>query len=131
MNRNHKALELDKVLEMLAAETTCEEAASLALELRPAENIEDARVLLQQTDDAFVLMAKFGAPSFYGLRNIVNAVRRAEAGGALNLTELLGVEATLKVIRGVADWRNKSASIKTTLDYRFDTLQPNKYLEEK
>lgn len=131
MDKNHKALELDKVLNMLAAETSCEDSRALALGLKPAESLEDAKTLLQETDDAYILQAKFGSPSFYGLTNVTNAVRRAEAGGALNLTELLRIEATLRVIRAVCEWRNKTASINTVLDYRFDTLQPNKYLEDR
>ena len=131
MEKYHRALELDKILNMLASETSCEDARKMAIDLKPAESLEDAQKLLQQTDDAYILVAKFGAPSFYGLTDITNAVRRAEAGGALNLTELLRIEASLRVIRAVCEWRNKSASIKTTLDYRFETLQPNKYLEDK
>ena len=30
MDKNYKALELDKILELVAAETTCEDAAELA-----------------------------------------------------------------------------------------------------
>ena len=131
MEKYHRALELDKILNMLASETSCEDARKMAIDLKPAESLEEAQKLLQQTDDAYILVAKFGAPSFYGLTDITNAVRRAEAGGALNLTELLRIEASLRVIRAVCEWRNKSASIKTTLDYRFETLQPNKYLEDK
>lgn len=131
MEKYHRALELDKILNMLASETSCEDARKMAIDLKPAESLEEAQKLLQQTDDAYILVAKFGAPSFYGLTDITNAVRRAEAGGALNLTELLRIEASLRVIRAVCEWRNKSASIKTTLNYRFETLQPNKYLEDK
>ena len=91
MDKNLRALELDKILEMLAAETTCDDAAELALAITPETNLEEVRHLLKQTDDAYVLMAKFGAPSFYGLKNTVNALRRAQAGGALNLVEFLAI----------------------------------------
>ena len=131
MDKNLRALELDKILEMLAAETTCDDAAGLALEIKPETDLEEVRRLLKQTDDAYVLMAKFGAPSFYGLKNTVNALRRAQAGGALNLVEFLAIDNTLRVIRGVSEWRNKSAGVKSELDYYFETLQPNKFLEER
>ena len=131
MDKNLRALELDKILEMLAAETTCDDAAELALAITPETNLEEVRHLLKQTDDAYVLMAKFGAPSFYGLKNTVNALRRAQAGGALNLVEFLAIDNTLRVIRGVSEWRSKSAGVKTELDYYFETLQPNKFLEER
>ena len=131
MNRNYKALELPKILNMLALECTNEDAAENALSISPSTDIETVKRLIKETDDAYVLMAKFGAPSFYGLKNIVNALRRAEAGGILNLTELLNLSFTLKTIRGVTEWRSKSGGVETVLQERFELLSPNKYLEER
>lgn len=45
MNRDYRSLELDKVLEMLAGETGCEDAALLARQLEPADNLSEARRL--------------------------------------------------------------------------------------
>ena len=114
MLKDHKALELDKILLQLANETTCPDAAELAQKIEPDTDIRHVERLLQETDDAFVLMAKYGAPSFYGMTNVTNALRRAEAGGVLNLAELLSVAATLRAIRSVSDWRKKSESVKTS-----------------
>ena len=131
MLKDYKSLELDKILQQLADETTCADAAALAAEIEPDTDLKHVARLLQGTDDAFVLMAKFGAPSFYGMTNVTNALRRAQAGGVLNLPELLAVAGTLRAIRSVSDWRKKSESVKTALDYRFETLQPNKFIEER
>ena len=131
MLKDYKSLELDKILQQLANETTCEDAAALAAAIEPDTDRKHVARLLQETDDAFVLMAKFGAPSFYGMTNVTNALRRAQAGGVLNLPELLAVAGTLRAIRSVSDWRKKSESVKTALDYRFETLQPNKFIEER
>ena len=131
MLKDYKSLELDKILQQLANETTCADAAALAAEIEQDTDLKHVERLLQETDDAFVLMAKFGAPSFYGMTNVTNALRRAQAGGVLNLPELLAVAGTLRAIRSVSDWRKKSESVKTALDYRFETLQPNKFLEER
>ena len=87
MLKDHKALELDKILLQLANETTCPDAAELAQKIEPDTDIRHVERLLQETDDAFVLMAKYGAPSFYGMTNVTNALRRAEAGGVLNLAD--------------------------------------------
>jgi len=73
LNKHHKALELDKILSRLASFTSCEDARYEAENLTPEVNLSLARVLLQQTDDAYMLIAKFGAPSFGGLKNINNA----------------------------------------------------------
>ncbi len=131
MNKNHKTLELDKILEMLSKECSCEDAENLAKNLKPAENLKTAKRLLKQTDDAFVLSAKFGSPSFYGLKNTVNPLRRAQAGGVLSLTDILAVDRTLKNIRGVSEWRSKSEGLSTTIDYLFANLSSNKFLEEQ
>lgn len=131
MERDTRALELDKILQRLAAETTCPNAAALALEIRPETRLSRVERLLKETDDAFVLLAKHGAPSFYGMVNITNALRRAEAGGVLGLPELLRTVGTLRAIRAVFEWRSRSAGQETALDDLFEMLSPNKFLEER
>ena len=131
MDKNYKALELDKILEMVALETTCEDAAEQARKIRPVYTAAEARYLLEETDAAFVLMAKFGAPSFSGLKNVTNALRRAQAGGGLGFRELLDVAETLRAIRALSQWHNKGGNEQNALTGRFTILAPNKYLEEK
>ena len=131
MDKHTKALELDKILEMVAAEASSEDGAQLARELSPVHTAAEAKWLLEETDAAFVAMAKFGAPSFYGMKNVTNPLRRAQAGGGLGLRELLDIGATLRTIRGLTQWWGKSESVRTALTGRFEVLAPNKYLEEK
>ncbi len=131
MDKHTKALELDKILEMVAAEASSEDGAQLARKLSPVHTAAEAKWLLEETDAAFVAMAKFGAPSFYGMKNVTNPLRRAQAGGGLGLRELLDIGATLRTIRGLTQWWGKSESVRTALTGRFEVLSPNKYLEEK
>lgn len=131
MDKHTKALELDKILEMVAAEASSEDGAQLARELSPVHTAAEAKWLLEETDAAFVAMAKFGAPSFYGMKNVTNPLRRAQAGSGLGLRELLDIGATLRTIRGLTQWWGKSESVRTALTGRFEVLSPNKYLEEK
>lgn len=131
MDKNYRALELDKILEMVAKETTCEDGAALARSIEPVYTPAEARRLLEETDAAFVLMAKFGAPSFTGMKNVTNALRRAQAGGGLGLRELLDIGGTLRAIRSLQQWHSKNAGMHTVLSPRFDILAPNKRLEEK
>ena len=77
------------------------------------------------------MMARFGAPSFGGLKDVSNSLRRAEAGGTLNMTELLRIATVLRTLRGIVDWRSKSEGVKSILDDRFDAIMPNKYLEDR
>ena len=131
MDRNYKALELDKILDMVAAETTCSDAAEMVRAIQPVHTAGEARHLLEETDAAFVLMAKFGGPGFHGLKNVANPLRRAQAGGSLGMRELLDVAGTLRSIRALQSWHDKSAGMRTALTDRFSVLSPNKYLEEK
>lgn len=131
LEKHGKSLELDKVLEMLANETACDDAAQLALEVRPAESREEAEHLLNETDEAFVLLARFGSPSFGGLKNVTNSLRRAQAGAMLTFSELLKISAVLAALRGISEWRRKSGEESGCLDGFFDSLMPNKYLEDR
>ncbi len=131
MNKNYLSLELDKILVMLAEQTSFEDARLLALSLEPSSALFEANELIRETSDAHSLIARFGAPSFGSIHNINNSLRRAEAGAVLTPIELLRAASLLRVIRSVTDWRSKSASVETCLDMRFNALAPNKYLESK
>ncbi len=131
MNKNFKSLELDKILEKLAEETSFEDARNMALNLEPSTGLFEANELLKETYDAHMLTGRFGSPAFGNLHNMTNALRRAEAGAVLTPLELLRTASLLKTIRTVYEWRDKSAGIETALDRRFNALSPNKYLENK
>ncbi len=131
MERDLHALELDKILDMLAGETCCADAAHIARSLRPQTELPLVQRLVEETDDACRLMAGFGTPSFGQLSNVTNPLRRAEAGAALMPGELLRVAETLRVIRSLREWRAHCEGVSTCLDDRFSALAANKYLEER
>ena len=125
------ALELNRVLEMVAREATCDDARELALKLKPVNDIDEAKLLLSQTEDAYSLLARFGAPSFSGLKNVNNALSRAAAGGELNTSELLAIAGTLRAVRSLYEWYGHFSSVRTNLDFFFEGITVNKYLESK
>ena len=127
--KHAKALEFDKVLERLAEFTSCEDARYEALHMKPETNLDMARALLAQTSDAHMLLARFGGPSFGGLKNVNNALSRANAGSVLNTKELLDIAGVLRVIRTLSQWRASNAGVQCVLDPIFNALTPNKYLE--
>ncbi len=130
-NKFYKCLELDKILLLLADETSIERSREAALALEPSSGLFEANELLAETNDAHMLVGRFGTPSFGTVRDMTNAIRRAQAGAVLNTLELLRIAELLRVIRSLEEWRKKSASIETKLDMRFNMLAPNKYLETK
>ena len=128
-DKHAKSLEFDKVLEKLAEYTSCDDARYNALHLKPETNLDLARALLNQTVDAHMLLARFGGPSFGGLKNVNNALSRANAGSVLNTRELLDIGGVLRVIRTLSQWRASNAGVPTVLDTLFSALIPNKFLE--
>ena len=128
-DKHAKSIEFDKVLERLAEFTGCDDTRYNALHLRPESNLDLARALLSQTADAHMLLARFGGPSFGGLKNVNNALSRANAGSVLNTRELLDIGGVLRVIRTLSQWRASNAGVQSVLDPLFNALSPNKYLE--
>ncbi|MCL2300866.1 MAG: endonuclease MutS2 [Firmicutes bacterium] len=130
MTKHLKTLELDKILAMAAEKCACDEARALALSIEPEPNLQLAQALLNQTRDAHMLLARFGGPAFGGLANINNALKRGQAGGILTLREFLLIAQVLRVLRGIANWREGNSGVETCLDALFGGISSNKYLEE-
>jgi DNA mismatch repair protein MutS2 len=76
-------------------------------------------------------MVLHGAPSFGGARDLRGALARADLGGVLNTSELLGIAGLLRCIRAVRAYGEGDESGRSELGARFRSLTPNKYLEEK
>ena len=131
MNRHYHTLELEKILNMLKEETSIKEAGELALKLEPQYSLDKVEQLLTQTEDAHMLIGRFGAPSFGGIGNVTNPLRRAEAGGCLNTSELLSIARALRVIKGVRDWHAHCSGVSTTLDGYFRVLYTNPNLSDR
>ncbi len=131
MNKHELSLELDKVLQMLSSFAGSADAKEDLLALEPLTDLDDALRLQQQTLDAHTLMARFGAPGFSGLRNVNNALSRAAAGSVLSMRELLDIGGVLRALRAISQWRDSNSGVQTVLDFWFDGITPNKFLEDQ
>ena len=131
LNRHLKALEFDKVLNVLSSRGCNEDAKESILSLRPVSSLSEAQRLLGMTEDAYILLAKHGGPSFGGLKNVNNALSRANAGGVLSMKELLDIGSTVRAVRSISEWRQNSGQEERSIDIYFNSLMPNKYLEDK
>lgn len=130
--RSAKVLELNKVLQMLAERTSIADAYDKALALCPSTDYDTVLSLLKQTEDAYMLISRFGSPSFVGAKNNASSIAKASVGSQLTNKDLLDIADTLRVIRIVKDWKNDNgANIVTSLDEMFSMLCPNKFLEDK
>lgn len=127
--KHYNCLELPKVLALLADLTCCEDARDFSKKIVPQTNLPLAKALLSQTRDAHMLLARFGGPSFGGLRNVDGALSRAAAGSTLTMKELLDVAGVLRAIRSISSYRESNGGEETVLDVFFGSLRPNSYLE--
>lgn len=132
INKTAKILELDKILQLLSNEATLEDSKERSLKITPLTDIGEVSRELNATNDAYSLLAKYQAPSFGRAVNVASELRRAAASAVLSTAELLDIAETLRVIRSLKAWREDCLNIgETTIDYLFESLVPNKYLEDK
>lgn len=129
--KHQRALELDKILQMLAECTSCEDSRQKALSLEPQTSLYRAKEEMRQTADANLLSNRYGAPTIYQFQNIKSMVKRAALGTSLSLKELLDVSNALRTIRSLSDWRRRCETAETSLDYLFHGLTPHPFIEER
>ena len=123
-------LELDKVLEMLAACAGSTEGKAACLRVRPISDLEDVQALLDETTAASDLCTRKGNPAFGDVQDVSASLERADRGGSLQPLELLRIAAVLRCARNIKGYVSEDEK-KTVLDPLFAALTPNKYLEDK
>ena len=124
-------LELPRVLDMLAQEAVTQEGREASLVLRPTPVRSEVARLQSQTSAAFNLLVKNGTPSLLGIRPVAAALQRADRGGALNTRELLDIAQVLRCARNMREYGTGDREKKTVLDGYFESLTPNRFLEDK
>ena len=123
-------LELDRVLEQLAACAGSSEGKARCRLLRPTSDLEDVNALLEETSAASNLCTKKGNPSFSDVQDVSASLERADRGGSLQPIELLRIGAVLRSSRTVKGYVSEDEQ-RTVLSNLFDALTHNKYLEDR
>ena len=123
-------LELDKVLEQLAACAGSQMGKECCLALHPVSDLEDVQEMLEQTTAASDLCTRKGNPSFSGVTDVTASLERAQRGGALQPVELLRIASVLRCTRNIKGYVAEDEK-STVLDELFRALTPNKYLEDR
>ena len=123
-------LELDKVLEQLADCAGSEIGKESCRRLRPVSDLEEVQILLDQTTAASDLCTRKGNPSFSGVTDVSAALERADRGGSLQPVELLRIAGVLRCARNIKSYCDEAEKA-TVLDPLFQSLTPNKYLEDR
>ena len=123
-------LELDQVLELLAECAGSMEGKEACRNLRPTSDLEDVRMMQDQTTAASDLCTKKGNPGFGEVRDVSASLERADRGGTLQPKELLHIASVLRCARTIKGYVSEDDP-DTCLDALFAALSPNKYLEDK
>lgn len=123
-------LELDQILLRLAQCAGSQEGKDACLRLRPISDLEEVQILLDQTTAASDLCTRKGNPSFAGTADVSASLERADRGGALQPGELLKIAGVLRCTRTIKSFCDEEEKA-TILDPLFQSLMPNKYLEDR
>lgn len=125
------SLELPKVLAMLSAECTGERARRAAMQMTPSADLFTVKREVGKASAALDMSIRCGTPIFYGLDGVGQALKHCGGGAVLSLAELIAIRKLLTQINTLADWYEKADNKRPELEYLFESLFPNKYLEQK
>ncbi len=99
-----KTLEFDKILSMLVECAPTDGSRALSARLAPDSDGYMIRKRLSMTTDAKKMIAAKGFPSFGAVRDITDAVERAEKGGTMSTKDLLDTASLMASGRRLYDY---------------------------
>lgn len=126
-----RILELDKILEQLAELTCCEAARIRVMQIKPSDNLRIVQDETAKTNDAFMLAAHFGTPSFGRMDDPTEHLKLAQVGGILTPFALLNIASVLRQTRLLLDWYAQCANMQNSLKLVFGQLTANKTIEKR
>ncbi len=124
-----KALEFDKILDMLVSIAPTKGAKKRALNLIPSSNYEEVIKRQKLTSDAKYMSGIKGMPSFNNLPDILDIIEKAQKNSILSPREILEVASNLQTARALLEYIHTDALKKCSLSEIFEALIPNKSLE--
>lgn len=124
-------LEFEKIVDMLAESAQTDGAKELAKTLKPSDDEEYIKKLLEQTSAAKQLVSVKNMPSFGAVKDINSSLERALKSAVLTPRELLDIATVLRTARRLLDYIKTDKRADNILDVIFDRLTGNRRLEEK
>ena len=118
-----KTLEYDKIIGRLAEFATCDSGKQRCLELLPINDIEDIKVMQQETACAFNRLVKYSDVSASGTTDLRPSLARLELGSTLSIEEILAVASLLEVTKRVSAY-GKQMEEEDALSFYFEGLSP-------
>lgn len=93
-----KTLEYDKILSFISDYATGEYTKEKILKIQPAEDFNDADLMLEETDEGVRTLLKHGQPPSVGISDHISIFKRAVAGGMLSIAQIIRIYQLLKVV---------------------------------
>lgn len=132
---NEKALrilEYNKIIDMLCESTVSGMGRDIALDLKPSNDLNEIKELLQETTEAVNLLLKKGNIPISGVQDIRMPLKKVKLGSTLEPGELLKVADTLRAARRLKSFMNEDRGEESfpIIEYYIETLSPYKSIEE-
>lgn len=133
-SKAEKTLEFDKITAMLAECAPTDGSRALALRLTPDADTYMIKKRQSMTTDAKNMIAAKGFPSFGYVKDVIDAIERAEKGGSMTTKELLDTASLMASCRRLYDYyfaeRNDIGKYQS-LNEHFARLITDKFLENR
>lgn len=108
MKQTFETLEFYKIIEQLKSYTACSLGKDYINSMKPFIYLDDLQKELDKTDEAMALINAFGTIGLGGLRDIHDAIRKAEMDGILLAEQLIDVARHVDVCMSVENYHEKS-----------------------
>lgn len=132
---NEKALrilEYNKIIDMLCESAVSNMGRDIAIELKPSNDLNEIKELLQETTEAVKLLLKKGNIPIGGVQDIRVPLRKVKLGSTLEPGELLKVADTLRAARRLKSFMNEDRGEESfpIIEYYIETLSTFKSIED-
>lgn len=119
-------LEFYKITEQLAAHASSDWAKEHCLRLKPMSEIAKIEQAQAETAAALSRIYRKGSLSFSGIHKVGFSLKRLDAGGVLNIEELLHIASLLDVAKRVKNYgrKDRDDTPSDTLDASFLAIEP-------
>lgn len=94
-----KAIEYDKIMQSVAEFAVLRQTKQLIVNFCPVCEYQNALILLNKTEEAYKLLYTYDTGGIYFFEDITEELKRVDAGGTLNPSELLKIASALKSAR--------------------------------
>jgi len=108
MKQAFETLEFYKIIDQLKSYTACSLGKDWIDKMQPFMYLDDLQIELDKTEEAMSLINAFGTIGLGGLRDITQAIKKAEMDGILQPEQLIDVARHVDVCMSVIHYRDAS-----------------------